>query len=227
MSESMQSMRSDIGQSPAGGAFQRPRQCLAGFEHINRYWDRQNNIVAAKIMPGEYYVTAEDEVIVTVLGSCVSACIRDKFFGIGGMNHFMLPVSGENASSRLRRIDSEETRYGNYAMEALINSILKNGGRKENLEIKIFGGGNILQHMTNVGSRNVKFVREFIATEELNLIAEDVGDIYPRKVYFFPKSGRVMLKKLKSLKNETVFERETAYLHELKKKPIEGEIDLF
>lgn len=66
---------------------------LPGFEHINRYWDSVHQAAAAKLLPGEYYVTVEDEIIVTVLGSCVSACIRDPIRGIGGMNHFMLPIS--------------------------------------------------------------------------------------------------------------------------------------
>jgi len=100
---------------------------LPGFKHINRYWDKTHDSYAAKILPGEYYVTIHDELIVTVLGSCVSACIRDKIFGIGGMNHFMLPVSkGEDISSF--NTTGESARYGNFAMEQMINDILKNGG---------------------------------------------------------------------------------------------------
>ncbi len=202
-------------------------RALAGFSHINRYWDKTVDGYAAKILPGEYYVTVEDEMIVTVLGSCVSACIRDTVFGIGGMNHFMLPVKDENGTTSHIKLDSAATRYGNFAMEALINDILKNGGRREHLEIKVFGGGMILEHMTNIGKKNIAFVYDFIRTEGFQLAAEDVGDIYPRKVHYFPQSGRVRMKKLRSLHNRTVVERESSYMDSLETKPIEGEIDLF
>lgn len=198
------------------------------FDHINKYWDKSCEMHAAKILPGEYYVTTQDEIIVTVLGSCISACIRDIVFGIGGMNHFMLPVSKDEFSRhRGPAFNTTSTRYGNYAMEALINSILKNGGSKENLEIKIFGGGRILEQMTNIGAMNIRFVKEFIKIEQLKLVAEDVGDIYPRKVYYYPLSGRVRLKKLKALHNNTIVEREAKYMDALEREKIEGDIDLF
>jgi len=201
-------------------------RALRGFSDINRYWDKYHNIYAAKILPGEYYVTMHGEMIVTVLGSCISACVRDKVFGIGGMNHFMLP-KGEEGGSSNNTWNSAATRYGNFAMEALINDILKNGGRRENLEIKVFGGGMILENMTDIGKKNINFVREFIKTEGLSLVAEDLGDIYPRKVHYFPQSGKILMKKLRSLHNNTVVERETSYLDRLESKPVEGEIDLF
>lgn len=203
-------------------------RCIPGFDHINKYWDKACEMHAAKILPGEYYVTTQEEIIVTVLGSCISACIRDVVFGIGGMNHFMLPVSRDEISShRGPAFNTTATRYGNFAMEALINSILKNGGSKENLEVKIFGGGRILEQMTNIGAMNIKFVKEFIKIEQLKLAGEDVGDIYPRKVYYYPLSGRVKLKKLMALHNNTIVEREVKYLDALEHEKIEGDIDLF
>jgi chemotaxis protein CheD len=205
-----------------------PRRVLKGFSHINRYWDPGQSVYAAKILPGEYYVTIHDEAVVTVLGSCVSACVRDRVFGVGGMNHFMLPSSGmQDGDSWQSSSLSASTRYGNFAMEHLINDILKNGGRRENLELKIFGGGRILQQMTDIGRRNIAFVHDYITTEGLSLTAEDVGDIYPRKVYFFPTSGKVRVKKLRSLHNNTIADRENAYLVTLRTKPVEGEIELF
>ena len=204
---------------------QRPRP-LAGFSSVNRYWDKVHETYAAKILPGEYYVTLHGEMIVTVLGSCVSACVRDSVFGIGGMNHFMLPMGSEGGGSN-QQWNSAATRYGNFAMEALINDILKNGGRRENLEIKVFGGGMILENMTNIGKMNISFVRDFIKTEALNLLAEDLGDIYPRKVHYFPQTGKVKMKKLRSIHNSTIIEREKNYMGTLETKPIEGEIDLF
>lgn len=201
---------------------------LPGFDHINRYWDKINNIYAAKILPGEYYVTVCNELITTVLGSCISACIRDRVFGVGGMNHFMLPMDGrEQANSQVNSLLSTSTRYGNHAMEHLINDILKHGGSRKNLEVKIFGGGRILAQMTDIGRRNIEFVHDYIRVESLNLVSEDTGDVFPRKVIYFPVSGKVMIKKLHSLHNDTIVDRETAYLRRLKNEPIEGEVDLF
>lgn len=205
----------------------RPAKTLRGFSEINRYWDRQRNIYSAKILPGQYYVTIEDELIVTVLGSCVSACVRDPAMRIGGMNHFMLPT-GEHTGKLMDR-NSDATRYGNFAMEKLINDILKNGGRRENLEIKVFGGGKVIEHMTesDVGGRNIRFVREFLATEGFKISAEDLGDIYPRKVIYNPMSGKVQVKKLRSMHNDTIVKREASYKQELEKKPVAGDIELF
>lgn len=203
-----------------------PARVLKGFEHINRYWDKYHRKFAAKILPGEFYVTISDEEIVTVLGSCVSACIRDRVFGIGGMNHFMLPSTATSLRD-LRSQLSEATRYGNYAMEHLINEILKNGGDRRNLEIKVFGGGKVIEHMSDVGRRNSEFVIDYIATEGLAIAAKDLGDRYPRKVIYFPKSGKVKVKKLREIHNDTIIKRESAYMDSLKQKPIEGEIELF
>lgn len=200
--------------------------CLRGFEHINRYWDRYQEVVAAKILPGEFYVTTQNEVIVTVLGSCVSACIRDPIFGIGGMNHFMLPVQGENGSWEKQGLGLA-TRYGSYAMEHMINEILKNGGLRKNFEVKIFGGGKILAQMTDIGDKNIRFVLEYIKAEGLKLASQDLGDIYPRKVHYHPKSGKVRVKKLKSLHNDTITAREREYLRSITSTKQEGEIDLF
>lgn len=205
-----------------------PPPTLVGFEHINRYWDRERNLFAAKILPGEYYVTTQEEIIVTVLGSCVAACIRDRVFRIGGMNHFMLPVRLDDGDDSWKSTSlSAATRYGNFAMEHLINDILKHGGLRKNLEVKIFGGGRILAQMTDIGHRNIAFVTDYIKTEGLRLAAENVGDIYPRKVVYNPLTGKVLMKKLRSMHNNTIVERETAYLDQLQQEPVAGEIDLF
>jgi chemotaxis protein CheD len=205
-----------------------PPEALSGFEDINRYWDKMHNSFAAKILPGEYYVTAKDEVIVTVLGSCISACIRDRVFGIGGMNHFMLPHTADDLSHHLNSGPSTTaSRYGSYAMEMMINDILKHGGHKKNLEVKIFGGGKILKNMTDVGNRNIQFVEEYISLEGIPLISEDTGDIYPRKVVFHPHSGKVKVKKLRSLHNDTLIKREEEYQHTIEDKPTTGDVELF
>ncbi|MCF6234813.1 MAG: chemoreceptor glutamine deamidase CheD [Gammaproteobacteria bacterium] len=201
-----------------------PPEPLPEFEHINQYWDKGHSTFAAKILPGEYYVTVENEVIVTVLGSCISACIRDPVFGVGGMNHFMLP---EGDQEMIAQGATAATRYGNHAMEQLINDILKHGGSRKNLEVKIFGGGKVLAQMTDVGDKNIRFITEYIATEGLKLVASDVGNIYPRKVYYFPLSGKVRMKKLRSIHNNTVIEREVSYQKNITCQPVAGEVELF
>jgi chemotaxis protein CheD len=201
---------------------------LTGFETINRYWDEKNDIYAAKILPGEFYVSMTGELITTVLGSCISACIRDRKTGVGGMNHFMLPTDSNHHSSSWKDTPVNlETRYGNIAMERLINVILAGGGKKANLEIKLFGGGKVLQIDTNIGGKNIEFVRKYILTEGLRVAAEDVGGIYPRKLQYYPKTGRVRVKKLKNLHNETLKQREQKYIQSLSTSPVEGKIDLF
>lgn len=195
-------------------------------EHFatNVYYDRTFDCDAAKILPGEYYFTCKDMLIVTVLGSCVSACIRDRVTGIGGMNHFMLPDGGE-ADSPV----SASMRYGTYAMEVLINDLLKAGARRENLEAKVFGGGNVLRGFIaiNVGERNAQFVRDYLRAENIRVAAEDLNDIHPRKVYFFPRTGKVLVKKLKQLNNNTLVNREQDYASKLQSMPVAGHIELF
>ena len=191
----------------------------------NTYFDRHFNCEAVKILPGEYFVTQRDLVIVTVLGSCVSVCLRDHVSGIGGMNHFMLPGNNDGGISPI----SASARYGVYAMELLINHLLKLGARRNCFEAKVFGGGSVLRGMTanNIGDRNVEFVRDYLHTEHIPVVAEDLLDIYPRKVYYFPATGRVMVKKLRNLHNTTLLDREMEYSLRIKRTPVAGEIDLF
>ena len=191
----------------------------------NLYFDRQFGTRAAKVLPGEYYVTDTDMVIVTVLGSCVAACIRDCESGVGGMNHFMLPDGTAEESDPA----STSARYGSYAMEILINHLAKLGARRANLEAKVFGGGNVLAGLTvaNVGARNAEFVLRFLRTEGIRVAARDLADVFPRKVYYFPRSGKVMVKKLRDIHNNTIFERELDYGSRLKNARVGGEVELF
>ena len=201
----------------------RLHRTLPGFEHVKRYWDKTNDCVAAKILPGEYYVSATNELITTVLGSCISVCIRDPKNGIGGMNHFMLPKDNNVTDS----IVSDAARYGNYAMEHLINDILHYGGERRNLEFKVFGGGKVLDMKMDIGKKNIEFVTEYLQLEKYPVLSEDVGDIYPRKVNYFPKTGIARVKKLKKLHNQTIITRETKYMDDIIHKPVSGEIELF
>lgn len=199
---------------------------ISGFEHMRRFWDPTHGCMTVKVLPGEFYVSAQEEMISTVLGSCISACVRDSQLQIGGMNHFMLPEplgERDSWSSAVGRA----ARYGSDAMEQLINAILKAGGRRENLVVKVFGGGRVLAQMTDVGKRNIAFIRRYLATESLPLAAEDLGDIYPRQVQFFPASGRVRVRQLRAVRDVAVANREEHYLKRLANDPIKGEVELF
>ena len=200
---------------------------LPGFENVNRYWDHKFQTITAKILPGEYYVTRTDEVVATVLGSCVAACIRDPEVKVGGMNHFLLPLHNGETWHKDSEILSLASRYGNFAMEHLINAIMKNGGQRDRLEVKIFGGSQVIKAMTNIGANNIRFVRDYIDTENLNLLSEDVGGSNPRKVLYFPETGRVRVKKIRELHNDTIIQREKNYIGAIEVEEPTGEIDFF
>lgn len=191
----------------------------------NRYFDPTLKLDAVKILPGEYHATASEIVVVTVLGSCVSACIRDPITGIGGMNHFMLPQGSNDGPAPV----SSSARYGTYAMEVLINNLVKLGARRERFEAKLFGGGSVIKGFTttNVGERNARFAVEFMKCEGIKVTAKDLLDDCPRKVYFFPRTGRVLVKRLRSVHNSTIVTREREYESMLARAPIGGDIELF
>jgi len=201
---------------------------LPGFAHINRYFDAHRQIEAAKILPGEFYVTCGDEVIVTVLGSCVSACMWDETAGIGGMNHFMLPKSAETRESKIRISAADAAaRYGSFAMEHLINTLLQHGAKRERLQVKIAGGGRVLTGSTDVGAKNIAFVREFLRNEKLTIAGEHLGGTWPRKVCFYPSSGRAQVKELRNMHSETIAQRERYYQEQLEVSAKGSEVELF
>jgi chemotaxis protein CheD len=191
----------------------------------NVYYDHYFDCDAVKILPGEYYVTTGNKLIVTVLGSCVSVCLRDRYCGAGGMNHFLLP----NDESNQTGLVTESARYGGYAMELLINHLLKIGANRNRLEAKVFGGGNVLRGLTvnNVGERNAEFVLDYLHNEGIPIIAQDLLGPCPRKVYFFPSTGKVMIKKIKSIHNTTIMDRESEYRMRVKYTPKSGDVELF
>lgn len=197
-----------------------------GFEHLRRFWDPAQGCMTVKVLPGEFYVSDQEEMLSTVLGSCVSACIHDVRRGIGGMNHFMLPEpvgERDNWTSTVGRA----ARYGSDAMEQLINAILKAGGQRADLRVKVFGGGRVLARMSDVGQRNIEFVRRYIAAENLELVASDLGDVFPRQVQFFPHSGRARVRLLRRSDDVALVAGESGYLKRLANDPIKGEVELF
>ncbi|WP_269082197.1 chemoreceptor glutamine deamidase CheD [Thalassomonas actiniarum] len=205
-------------------------KCLPEFTHINHYWDRQRQMVVAKILPGEFYITTENIAIATTLGSCIAACIRDTRTGMGGMNHFMLPHTLKEAAEvnwgQRKRI-CDATRYGNYAMEHLINKILSHGGRRCNFRAKVFGGGKVLKQMSDVGQSNIDFVLGYLKDENIRIDNADLGGDYPRKVIFEPGTGKVYMKRLDNLHNDTIVRRERDYKYKIDHQAVGGDIELF
>ncbi|MBT4519432.1 MAG: chemoreceptor glutamine deamidase CheD [Halieaceae bacterium] len=202
---------------------------LPGFENIQRMWDVSQKLCSARISPGEFYVSRHNELITTVLGSCVSACVRDTRTGVGGMNHFMLPGGGAEQQVPMGGAEILTTRYGLAAMESLINEILKAGGSRDRMELKLFGGGKVLaMEVNNVGERNIIFAKNFALAEGFKIMSEDLGGEYPRKVNYFPRTGKVMVRRLRSLQCQAVIDQEKKYEASLApKKEAAGSIDLF
>jgi chemotaxis protein CheD len=185
------------------------------------YTDHHFQYDAVKVLPGEYFVSKEDMVVMTVLGSCIAACIWDGTARIGGMNHFMLPDGDSGESSG---------RYGSYAMELLINEMLKLGARRETMQAKIFGGAQVMAGFTtmNVGERNTEFVLDYLAMEKIPVVSQDVLDIHPRKVCFFPVTGKALVKRLAHSHPETLaVEERRGNAASVAKSNAGGSVDLF
>jgi chemotaxis protein CheD len=191
------------------------------YDNTNRYYDQVNEVTVVKVFSGDCYVTAEaGEMMVTILGSCIAACIRDPIAKVGGMNHFLLPGEDKNALESLR--------FGAFSMEQLINEILKLGGKKERLEVKIFGGANVIKSSALIGTKNIEFVKGFLKDESLKISVEDVGEDMPRRVHYYPDSGRVMMRKLRRKEDKKIVDEELEYEHQLEKEiKMKKKVELF
>jgi chemotaxis protein CheD len=193
------------------------------FTGNKRYFDARENLHVVKIFSGDWHVSHKGgEMIATILGSCVSACIRDPYAGVGGMNHFLLP-GDENSDSQV----SESARYGVFAMESLINGILKAGGQKSRFEVKVFGGGNVINNSARIGSKNARFIREFLQKEGFRIASEDLEGDYPRRLHYYPDTGKVMLRHLRRKEDMVVVEEEARYKKAIITKPLVSDIELF
>lgn len=185
------------------------------------YSDHHFQYDAVKVLPGEYFVSSDDIMVMTVLGSCIAACIWDGRARAGGMNHFMLPEGDWQEGGG---------RYGSYAMELLINKLLKCGARRETMQAKVFGGAQVMAGFTamNVGERNTRFVLEYLATERIPVVSQDVLDIHPRKVCFFPATGKALVKRLAHAHPESLaVEERKGNVASLVKSTAGGSVDLF
>lgn len=137
------------------------------------------------IVQGEYHVTDDpDVVLTTLLGSCIAACIRDPFAGVGGMNHFLLPGSRDSGP------DGQALRHGVYAMEVLLNALFSHGARRERLEAKLFGGARLIDGLTDIGWQNAEFAERFLRDEGIRQVGGSVRGEHGRKIQFWPASGR-------------------------------------
>ena len=190
-----------------------------------RYFDNRLNVTVVNVFQGDFYVsTTPGEMLATVLGSCIAACVRDPIAKCGGMNHFLLPA-GKQAT------DSDATglalRYGSYSMEQLINGVLAAGGRRERLEIKVFGGANVVRGLSGVGHKNSAFIEEYLLNEGFDIAAKHIRGSWPRKVHFFPDTGQVRMRELKGKTAERVFDKETKLRARPKVPETAGTIELF
>jgi chemotaxis protein CheD len=211
-------------EAPAARAL--PPPAAPPFAHIQRRLDMRLNAVVATLHPGDYYVAERGELIGTVLGSCVSACVRDRRLRVGGMNHFMLPADQSDGERVWGQSASAATRYGNVAMERLINEILKLGGQRRDLEVKLVGGGRMLDTMSDVGARNIQFVREYVRTEGFCVVGEDLGERCARKVLYDPASGHARVKRLSRMVGHLLAE-ERRYQRDIHRTAVGGDIELF
>jgi chemotaxis protein CheD len=176
-----------------------------------------------KIGPGEHYVTKRsDELIVTVLGSCVAACIRDPVAGIGGMNHFMLPESATGTWGEA----SATMRYGNFAMERLINDILRGGGKRNRLEVKVFGGAAMIANGATVGYQNAAFVESYLRAENMPIAAQHLRGESARRIDYAPCEGKVRMLEM-SMGLAPVARTETRFRNAMQPEPECGSIELF
>jgi chemotaxis protein CheD len=188
------------------------------YTHFN--YSFQKEIVT--IHPGEYYVSSEEIYISTVLGSCISVALHEPQLKIGGLNHYMLPGTFKGFKTA-----DKSGRYGVYAMELLINEMLKNGARRKNLRAKVFGGGNVLSSANKVGTNNARFALQFLETEQIPIDAQDVESDIARKVLFDPVTGQVYLKKLSHTVIKKVEDIEIKHLQKISKKDVYGDFILF
>jgi chemotaxis protein CheD len=179
---------------------------------------------SVRVQPGEFFATDRDVALTTVLGSCVAACVRDRVSGIGGMNHFMLPRARGTPGPA-----SASARYGVNAMELLINEILHLGAQRQNLEAKVFGGGNVLSGVTmlNVGEMNAEFVCRFLREESIPVVASDLQGAISRQVRYFPASGRALVRPIGRRDDYSVLEGEARYGERLRQLPGGGDVELF
>ena len=201
-----------------------PARRTADQRHAGAYYHPHFDAHIVKVMLGQHKISGRtDEMLVTTLGSCVAACVRDPVAGIGGMNHFLLPDVPEGTDDGT----SVAARYGSVAMELLINDLLTHGGRRNRLEIKVFGGAKVIDSTLDVGAKNAEFVLSYVRREGLSLVGQDLGGTSARRIHYFPTTGRVLRRALRPEALSETVSQELNFMTTLRQKPIEGDIELF
>ena len=192
-----------------------------------QFFDPRFGTNVTMVLPGRHHVsTSSDEMIVTLLGSCIAACVRDPIAAVGGLNHFLLP---ESDNGQWGKTADAAMRYGNHAMETLINDIIKLGGSRSRLEVKVFGGGQIIKgaSATSVGQKNVEFIKRYLSNEGLPIAAEHLGGTLPRRIHYFPITGKVQMRLMQRSTDKDLFKKEMAYRSEIKIEDDSGDAELF
>lgn len=188
-----------------------------------RYFDPRFEATIITVAPGEHEITAaKDEIVATVLGSCVSVCMRDPQAGVGGLNHFLLPKNNGGDTNAGER-------YGDTAMEVLINGLIKRGGRRGQFEAKVFGGARVLSGATMlaIGDGNIAFVLDFLNREGIPIVSKDVGGTRSRRIHYQPSTGRAWVQHVQPSARSSEHEQEVAYLNRLKSQPVAGEVEIW
>ncbi len=186
---------------------------------------RPGSATIVRILPGEYFVGAADEVVATLLGSCVSACIWDATAGVGGMNHFMIPTPAGGSIEATNLGTTLATRYGIFAMEHLINGILRAGGDRRRLQAKVVGGGHVIRSSMTIGDDNVAFARTYLALERVPIVGERVGGTCARRVSFRTSTGEAHVYELAT--DEELAGQDVAYARRVARATPSHDIELF
>lgn len=194
---------------------------MRGFEHMRAFWEPRWECYAIKVQPGAFCISKEKVVLTTVLGSCISACIYDPELKIGGMNHFMLPTSN------MKDDGGRSMRYGLFAMEQLINGLLRLGSRRESLQLKLTGGGDMMQGITSIGQQNIDFIKDYVAAEQLQVLAADFGGDQARKVAYFPQEGRMLVNRMDHRDDQRLIEEERSYRQDVDCHLDDSDVELF
>lgn len=183
-------------------------------DELGRYWDPRFNRNVVKLLPGGYYACDSEEMIVTVLGSCITVCLFESVLKIGGMNHFMLPGDNNTASSPVTN-NTSAARYGSVAMEWLVNDIMKMGGQRQNLSAKMFGGGSVTSSKIDIGEQNIQFAKAYCEFEGIPVVSADVGGVCPRKLYYIPRTNDAYVKTITKTHSSTIAQHEDNYRRQL------------
>lgn len=192
--------------------------------HRRRFFDRRLNAMVVSVCQGDFYVTSRpNELLSTVLGSCIAVCMRDPVVGCGGMNHFLLPTQNGLADE----LPSPVLRYGSYSIERMTNALLAYGACRSRLEIKVFGGANIVAGIRNFGHSNADFVEKYFAREGLRIAAKDLRGVKTRRLKYFPFSGRALVGQSQGNPDRSIAQHEAEIAKYLEIERTENPIVIF